>query len=214
MSSETSTEVHDLARRPPADAAGEAGFQPWQLFTLAGLFGAAVVAFYAGDQPPSVRVALILTIFAAAGIGIAALRTLAPLTGSSRAEGRHVRGGRTRAGLEREKTLLLRSLKELEFDRAMGKLSEKDFAEMSARLRGRAARILRQLDEDTGYRAAIEREIERRVGAGEAEAPSSAGTEASGARAGAASLECPGCGTPNDADARFCKRCGARVEGA
>jgi hypothetical protein len=30
---------------------------------------------------------------------------------------------------------VLRSIKELEFDRAMGKMSEKDFAEMSARLR-------------------------------------------------------------------------------
>ena len=48
-------------------------------------------------------------------------------------------GGRTRAALEREKTLVLRSIKELEFDRAMGKVSEKDFAEMSARLRARAA---------------------------------------------------------------------------
>ena len=41
-------------------------------------------------------------------------------------------GGRTRAALEREKALVLRSIKELEFDRAMGKVSEKDFAEMSA----------------------------------------------------------------------------------
>ena len=48
-------------------------------------------------------------------------------------------GGRTRAALEREKTLSLRSIKELEFDRAMGKVSEKDFAEMGARLRARAA---------------------------------------------------------------------------
>jgi hypothetical protein len=144
MSSETSTEVEGLARQPQADGEQESGFQPWQLFTLAGLLGGAIVAFYAGNRPPSVRIALILTVFAAAAIAIAALRTLAPLTGSARVEASRVSGGRTRTGLEREKTLLLRSLKELEFDHAMGKLSEKDFAEMSARLRARAARIMRQ----------------------------------------------------------------------
>ena len=36
-------------------------------------------------------------------------------------------GERTRAALEREKMLTLRAIKELEFDRAMGKMSEEDF---------------------------------------------------------------------------------------
>ena len=43
-----------------------------------------------------------------------------------------------RAALEREKALVLRSIKELEFDRAMGKVSPKDFDEMAGRLRARA----------------------------------------------------------------------------
>ena len=47
-------------------------------------------------------------------------------------------GGRTRVALEREKTLVLRSIKELEFDFAMGKIAKADFDEMSARLRARA----------------------------------------------------------------------------
>ncbi len=37
--------------------------------------------------------------------------------------------------MEREKALVLRSIKELEFDRAMGKVSPRDFDEMSTRLR-------------------------------------------------------------------------------
>jgi hypothetical protein len=229
MSSETSTEVEGLARQPQADGEQESGFQPWQLFTLAGLLGGAIVAFYAGNRPPSVRIALILTVFAAAAIAIAALRTLAPLTGSARVEASRVSGGRTRTGLEREKTLLLRSLKELEFDHAMGKLSEKDFAEMSARLRARAARIMRQLDAGPGYREAIEREIERRIGASGDAAPPSPVPEAKAAAAAAheeatvgaadgdttpVAPDCPDCGTRNDADARFCKACGARMEAA
>ena len=83
--------------------------------------------------------------------------------GFSRAAPRML-GGRTRAALEREKTLVLRSIKELEFDRAMGKVSEKDFAEMSGRLRARAARLMRQLDAATGYRSEIEQEIAKRIG--------------------------------------------------
>ena len=70
---------------------------------------------------------------------------------------------RTRAALEREKTLVLRSIKELEFDRGMGKVSEKDFAEMSARLRARAARLMRQLDAGSLYREQIEKEIAQRL---------------------------------------------------
>lgn len=218
MSSETSTEAPRLAR--DAGGAGEAGFQPWQLFTLAGLLGGAIVAFVAGNQPHAVRIALILTVFAAAAIGLAALRTLLPLTGESRLHRPQVIGGRTRAALEREKVLALRAIKELEFDRAMGKVSEKDFQEMSLRLRSRAARILRDLDAGTNYRDEIAREIDRRV----ASAPSGpvpveppAPRDAAGADVPIAPVRSPvtcNCGTANDTDARFCKSCGARLEAA
>ena len=68
-------------------------------------------------------------------------------------------GQRTRASLEREKMLALRAIKELEFDRAMGKLSEADWNEMSGRLRARAARLIRQLDAGANYREQIERDL-------------------------------------------------------
>ena len=68
--------------------------------------------------------------------------------------------------LEREKALVLRSLKELEFDRAMGKVSQDDFDEMAARLRARALALMKQLDEDgSGYRSIIERELSARLAA-------------------------------------------------
>ena len=197
---------------------------------LAGLLSAAIVAFVANRQPPSVRVALILTVFAAAGIGVAALRTLAPLTGAVAPDGAQVIGGRTRAALEREKTLALRSIKELEFDHAMGKVSEKDFTEMSGRLRARAARILRQLDAGSGYREEIEREIARRVGGSAASARIGPDRSSAArlrpllqlklrsrrrlARSTISTHACTSCGTHNDADARFCKGCGSRLEAA
>lgn len=172
--------------------------QPWQLFTLAGLIGATVVVFVSQGQTPAGIILLSLTIFAAAVVGLAAWRTFAPLSGDEDSSGPQILGGRTRAALEREKTLVLRSIKELEFDRAMGKVSEKDFAEMSARLRMRAAGLIRQLDAGAVYREQIEQEIARRVKGSGKDAPPRA----------AAAL-CAACATSNDADARFCKHCGA-----
>src|SRR5215208_4085869 len=155
MSSETSTKVASAAPSAPRES-----LQPWQLFTLAGLIGATVVVFMSRGQSPAAIILLSTSIFAAAFIGLAALRTFLPLTGAVQDIGPEMVGGRTRAALEREKTLVLRSIKELEFDRGMGKVSEKDFTEMSGRLRARAARIIRQLDAGAGYREQIEREIE------------------------------------------------------
>jgi tRNA U54 and U55 pseudouridine synthase Pus10 len=86
----------------------------------------------------------------------------------------------------------------------MGKVSEKDFAEMSGRLRARAARLLRQLDAGAGYREQIEREIERRLG----KAPVIGGSK----EQDPPYAVCVQCSTKNDADARFCKGCGKAME--
>jgi hypothetical protein len=200
MSSETSTE-------------SQPAFEPWQLFTLAGLIGATIAVFMARGESPAAVIMISVTIFAAAAVGIAALRTFLPLTQKAATDGARVLGGRTRAALEREKTLVLRSIKELEFDRAMGKVSEKDFAEMSGRLRARAARLMRQLDAGAGYRREIEQEITKRIG----EAPAYTADKPSSDDVGQVLLSrpagtCASCGTSNDADARFCKHCGHSLE--
>jgi hypothetical protein len=152
--------------------------------------------FLSRGQSPAAVILLSLTVFAAAAVGIAALRTVMPLTSKASPDTTQVLGRRTRAVLERDKALVLRSIKELEFDRAMRKVSEKDFAEMSGRLRARAARLMRQLDAGAGYREQIEREIEKRLG------------KAPAVIAGV----CASCGTRNDVDARFCKACGKTLE--
>jgi hypothetical protein len=103
--------------------------------------------FLSEGQSPAGIILLSLIIFGAAAVGIAAWRTFSPLAGArTNPPGPQIFGGRTRAALEREKTLVLRSIKDLEFDHAMGKVSDKDFSEMSSRLRGRAAGLIRQLD--------------------------------------------------------------------
>ena len=87
----------------------------------------------------------------------------------------------------------------------MGKVSEADFEEMGHRLRARAIRLMKQLDvEAVDFLAVIERELEERLGR-TAEPPPATGV---------ATLTCVGCGTSNDGDARFCKKCGATLSGA
>src|SRR5882672_3156494 len=190
MSSATSTEPQPL--------------QPWQFFTLAGLIGATIVVFLSEGQTPAGIILLSFVIFGAAAVGIAAWRMFSPLSGADEPAGPQIFGGRTRAALEREKSLVLRSIKDLEFDHAMGKVSEKDFAEMGARLRARAAGLLRQLDAGTNYRQTIQAEIDKRVGAGVGRTLLDSPGEPNKARpteAAATTKMCLSCCTPNDPDA-------------
>ena len=210
MSSATSTESQPL--------------QPWQFFTLAGLMGATLVVFLSEGQSPAAIILLSFVIFGAAAVGVAAWRMFSPLAGEDAPAGPQIFGGRTRAALEREKSLVLRSIKDLEFDYAMGKVSDKDFAEMGARLRGRAAGLLRQLDAGNGYREAIQLELDKRLGKSSRAARTLKGPreepkpEQSRGPEGSAPPEqklttkiCLSCCTVNDADARFCKGCGYQM---
>ncbi|MEQ1896473.1 MAG: zinc ribbon domain-containing protein [Vicinamibacterales bacterium] len=194
MSSETSTDTFQ------ADS-----FQPWQFFTLVGLAAATALVFLAvfvwhTDRPAAIL--LSVTVGTAAFAGYAAWRTVAPLADDEAESTPTSVGGRTRAVLEREKLLTLRAIKDLEFDRAMKKVSEQDFMEMSGRLRVRAAGLIRQLDSTVSYRDEIDREMARRLSAG------------TGTTAAVATRACAGCGTANDTDAKFCKSCGAQLEAA
>jgi hypothetical protein len=194
--------------------------QPWQFFTLAGLVGATIVVFLSEGQTPAGIILLSLVIFGAAAVGIAAWRMFSPLAGANEPAGPQIFGGRTRAALEREKTLVLRSIKDLEFDHAMGKVSDKDFSEMGTRLRGRAAGLIRQLDAGTSYRQAIEAEIEKRVGPKDVEhaearrtvsgSPGTPETAPPTAEEKRTKI-CLSCCTQNDPDARFCKGCGYQL---
>jgi hypothetical protein len=177
----------------------EQGLQAWQFFVLAGLACATVATFLARGQSVASIVLLTVLMGATTIIGIAVLRTLRPLF--FRYDDRTAMvGQRTRAALEREKLFVLRSIKELEFDRAMGKLSANDFEEMSARLRTRAARLMRQLDAGAGYRAQVERELVKRLGGISEDATPQSQTRF-----------CGQCGASRDTDAKFCKECGARL---
>ena len=206
MSSETSIEKIPLKANPTADS----GLQPWQFFVLAGLGCATAVVFVARGQ--GVVTVLLLSVLMAASVlvGLAAVRMLRPLV-TSEEDRTPMVGHRTRLALEREKMLALRSIKELEFDRAMGKLSDADWQEMSGRLRARAARLMRQLDAGAGYREQIERDLDARLKAARSDDTGVRSATALAERSASAERTCAGCATLNDADARFCKNCGQKL---
>jgi len=173
---------------------------PGSFFLVAGLVTSIAAVVLLRGRPPAAIGLVIFSVAAAGLVGMAALRLLAPLAGLGPERGPTVHG-RARAALERDKGLTLRALKELEFDRAMGKVSDADFIEMRDRLRQRALRLMRQLDGGGAYRQLIEREVATRVGEVEERPalPSAQGC-------------CPRCDTANDVDARFCKACGHRLD--
>ncbi|HEX8954477.1 MAG TPA: zinc ribbon domain-containing protein [Polyangia bacterium] len=114
--------------------------------------------------------------------------------------------GKRRKELEREKQALLKALKELDFDHQMGKVSDKDFADISSTYRARAIRVMRQLD-DAGrdYETMIAKEVAERAGRPAATAA------ANSAAATPDPARCAKCSTKNDSDAEFCKKCGGKL---
>ncbi len=192
-------------------------FRPWHVFALAGLLASTVAIVVVRPGDPVVLMLLVAAIGSAAAVGFALYRMLWPLAATDVREKTQIIGGRTRSALEREKTLVLRSIKELEFDHAMGKVSEEDFRDMGGRLRTQALGVMKQLDVKLPeYRDVIEKELARRLGVelGDAAEPALEHADAPEDQAHAPELVCLGCGTENDADARFCKGCGSPLEGS
>jgi hypothetical protein len=205
------TTTHETIANDRVAGTEPEGLPPWQFFLLCGMLGATAVVIVATGQTLSNIIVLSLTVLATSFVGLGAYRMLAPLVSRAPITPPTLMGGRTRAALEREKFLVLRSIKELEFDFAMGKMSKADFDEMGGRLRARAMGLMRQLDAGSGYRAEIEREIEARV-AQVAVPPQKARASAPPpVPARASSTTCATCGTANDLDARFCKLCGSSL---
>jgi hypothetical protein len=189
--------------------------QPWQFFLLGGMLAATATVIVATGQAPANIIVLSLTVVAVSFVGLGAYRMLSPLVAPG-VDAPVMYGGRTRLALEREKTLVLRSIKELEFDFAMGKMSQADFDEMAGRLRLRALGLMQQLDAGGGYKDQIAEEVARRLG--HAEGDGIGRSEGDGfshrqkAAAEAVALRaCGDCGTANDPDARFCKACGFKL---
>jgi hypothetical protein len=196
MSSEISTERGAHAGRARAGPAGashepasaDSGFQPWHFFLLLSMAGATIAVALTDATHPAALLLLSAAVVAAGAAGYAAYRALGGLFGSTRREPPLKES--VREGLLREKALTLRSIKELEFDRAMGKIGDADFQDLSSRLRARALLIMEELDAAPARPRDTERSARPRP---------------------APQRTCAACGTAYDEDARFCKQCGRAV---
>jgi hypothetical protein len=168
----------------------------------------------------------ILVLAAGALVGVigllwASLRTLggdAPL-----AEGLATAAA-TRVGVSQvteRKRRVLRALKDLELEHSVGKIDDEDFAEMRARYREQAKEIFREMDVEIEplrpkAEALVRAHLEKKGLLADKPAP---GAEPSrdGKRAirdtaeASGRVACPACGTGNEPDAAFCKKCRARV---
>lgn len=201
MSSATST------KSLPAEGGGsDSAFRAGHFFILMSLIGATAAVVMARQATPEHLILISLTIGSAGAAAFGVYRTLAPLTATDSELATEPISERLRADLEREKQLVLRSIKELEFDKAMGKVSPADFDEMVGRLRTRAIGIMKQLDQGgSAYRTVIEKELAARLGRA-VTLPPPVAQGLSQARAGLCT-----CGTQNDSDAKFCKSCGNKL---
>ncbi len=122
---------------------------------------------------------------------------------------------------------LYAALKDAEFDRETGKLTDEDYQIVRARYMAEAAQVLRQLDQLTPEaEAALDAEIEQAVAgmragssdstlspdleaAVEAEVAALVKHAASSAKRG---LACPDCGRSYQAGDRFCAACGTSLK--
>jgi ribosomal protein L40E len=166
-----------------AAGGGESAFRPWHFYILISMVGATVAVMLARDTHPVALLLLSSAVVAAGLVGLALHFALGGFLGVDVGEREPLRETE-REVLEREKLLTLRSIKELEFDRDMGQVS----TDMAGRLRARAMTLIEQLE-----RAPLTEELPERA----APKPEPG--------------VCAECGTKNDADARFCKQCGAQL---
>ena len=199
MSSATSTnEQLDLSERP---AARDSKISAWQFFLLLSMIGATVAVMLSRDTHPAALLLLSAAVVSAGLVAVALYYAVGALLGRRGLLPQRP-SARSRAALEADKALVLRSIKELEFDRAMGKVGDDDFRDISARLRARAIALMEQLDTYAEHQP-MERPVFR---PGDPAGLKTGGSE--DPRRGPQPNACASCGTPNDADARFCKQCG------
>jgi hypothetical protein len=201
-----------------------AGYLKWGL-PAATLICATVGGVFQGA--PAVVLALAAgALVAVIAIFWASIRTLVGETALSGADAYAL--GAPRAE-EEQKRAVLRALKDLEFERSVGKISEEDYQELVAKYRAEGKRLIRVLDEEAQPRRqkvealVVERLL--REGLGEEDDKKEVPPEAKPEKQVKAKARepkpekddgrpaCASCGTKNDVDAVFCKKCGARQAG-
>jgi hypothetical protein len=183
----------DPTASPAAPRPRGGGLRAWAVL-LAGAAGALLYGvLVVGLRPGAPLVMLTMGGLALALCGLALFRVLDPLLRPAVAAQRTARATESvrLRELEHEKQLVLKAIREIEHDYQMRKISEADYKELTQRYRGRALRLINQIDAGDDFKTLIERELKSRLSALESSRSA-----------------CRACGAANETDARFCKKCG------
>ncbi|MBP1623300.1 MAG: hypothetical protein H6Q07_1320 [Acidobacteria bacterium] len=100
------------------------------------------------------------------------------------------------------KAVVYRSLRDLDFEHAMGRLSDADYQRLQADYKNDAALLLQELDQ-LGDSEDLDKSIERDIAARKT-APAAPGTERKAYR-------CPSCGAETVPGKKYCADCGKRL---
>jgi hypothetical protein len=108
-----------------------------------------------------------------------------------------------RTDLSERKQRALRALKDIEQEHAVGKIDAADFAMLDAEYRSRAKDVIREMDASLdAYRAKAEAMVSAHL---------AKHAQPKASPAAAERPTCSSCEATNDADATFCKKCGAKL---
>ena len=189
---------------------------------VATVIGAIVVGFVASVSS-GILVVAAGTLLGTIALLWASVRTLtgdAPLSGqleSLTASGQGV------DDLAERKRRVLRALKDLEADHAIGKIDDEDYAAVTAQYRDEAKVLMREMDleleplREEAERIAreyLEKHGQANHPAEDGAAPVAAVPPSTPARDDDRRVDCPSCKKSNEADAAFCKQCGAAMKNA
>ncbi|MEZ4458918.1 MAG: zinc ribbon domain-containing protein [bacterium] len=118
--------------------------------------------------------------------------------------------------LAARKATLLNSLRELEFDHQLNKISDEDYERFRTRYERQAVGVMRELDAvhgGRGWQQTIEAEIAARLGAEpDIEEPADKpAIDSNDTPQADSDLSCAACGNTLEPDDKFCSECGERV---
>jgi|HubBroStandDraft_1064217.scaffolds.fasta_scaffold106685_2 hypothetical protein len=139
----------------------------------------------------------------------ASVRTLsgdAPLPGDLEVLAAH---GHDVDGLAEQKRRILRALKDLENERAIGRIDAADYEAMAQRYREDAKAVMKQMDERVAPAMEEAERLARDYLKKHRATP--AGTTAAPESSRVDRRACAACGASNELDAAFCKQCGAAI---
>ncbi|MFO0678245.1 MAG: zinc ribbon domain-containing protein [Polyangiaceae bacterium] len=165
----------------------------------------------------------ILVLAGGALLGVIAFlwASLRVLSGESSVDGELVAARRIASieALEDRKRIILRTIKDLEHENAIGKLDEEDYADLVAHYRAEAVTLMRTLDAEVApvmaKAEAVANAYLARTGIGAATKDAKTAGAKDGERISTTGREsrlpCPKCATSNEPDAAFCKSCGTAL---